>query len=60
VLRDAPALEFPDWSGMVPHRSKMTFEEAIRWNNEMISQFPRKAKSTLLEAERRCDSEFIL
>lgn len=60
VLRDAPGLEFPDWSGMLPHRSQMTFEEAVRWNNEMLSLFPPKKKSPKLEAERRCYAEFTL
>jgi len=60
ALHDAPALEFPDWSGMLPHRSRMTFEEAVRWNDEMLSLFPRKKISPKLEAERRCDVEFVL
>lgn len=60
VLRDAPALEFPDWSGMLPHRSRMTFEEAVRWNDEVLSLFSRKKRPAMLEAECRCDVEFIL
>jgi hypothetical protein len=60
VLRDAPGLEFPDWSGMLPHRSRMTFEEAVLWNDEMLSLFPPKKKSLKLEAERRCHAEFVL
>ena len=60
VLHDSPGLEFPDWSGMQPHRSRMTFEEAVRWNEEMLSLFPPGKKSPKLEAERRCDTEFIL
>jgi len=60
VLRDAPGLEFPDWNGMLPHRSRMTFEEAVRWNDEMLSLFPPRKKSPKLEAERRCYAEFIL
>ena len=60
VLRDAPGLEFPDWSGMRPHRSQKTFEEAVRWNDEMLSLFPPKRKSPKLEAERRCNVEFVL
>jgi hypothetical protein len=53
-------LEFPDWNGMLPHRSHMTFEEAVRWNDEMLSLFPQKKKSAKLAAERRCNTEFIL
>ena len=60
VLRDSPGLEFPDWNGMLPHRSHMTFEEAVRWNGEMLSLFPQKKKSAKLAAERRCNTEFIL
>ena len=60
VLRDSPGLEFPDWNGMLPHRSRMTFEEAVHWNDEMLSLFPPGKKSSKLEAERRCDVEFIL
>lgn len=60
VLRDSPGLEFPDWSGMLPHRSRMTFAEAVRWNDEMLSMFPPKMKSPKMETERRCHAEFIL
>jgi hypothetical protein len=60
ALRDTPGLEFPDWSGMLPHRSRMTFEEAVHWNDEMLALFPPKNKSPKLDAERRCHEEFIL
>ncbi len=60
VLRDAPALEFPDWSGMLPHRSHKTFEQAVRWNEEMLTRFPPKKLASKLEAERRCHAEFVL
>ncbi|MGH7950575.1 MAG: hypothetical protein ACREFE_01450 [Limisphaerales bacterium] len=60
ALHDSPALEFPDWNGMKPHRSRMTFEEAVHWNEEMLAMFPRKKLSAKLIAERRCDVEFIL
>ena len=60
VLRDAPGLEFPDWNGMLPHRSRMSFEEAVRWNDEMLSLFAPRKSSPKLEAERRCHTEFIL
>ena len=60
VLRDSPGLEFPDWSGMLPHRSQMTFEQAVHWNNEMLSLFPSKKRSAKLEAEQRCYAEFVL
>ena len=60
ALRDSPGLEFPDWSGVRPHRSRMTFAEAVRWNDEMLSLFPSKKFPQKLEAERRCDVEFVL
>jgi hypothetical protein len=60
ALRDAPALEFPDWSGMRPHRSRMTFEEAVRWNDDILELFSTKRKSPEVETERRCDAEFVL
>jgi hypothetical protein len=60
ALRDAPGLEFPDWSGMLPHRSRMTFAEAVRWNDEMLSLFPPRKLPHKLETERRCDVEFVL
>jgi hypothetical protein len=60
ALRDLLGLEFPDWSGMLPRRSRMTFEEAVRWNDEMLAMFPRKRRSLKLEADRRCHAEFVL
>lgn len=57
---DAATLEFPDWSGLKPHRSRMTFEEAVRWNDEVLALFPRKQKPAKLESERRYDVEFVL
>ena len=60
VLHDAAALEFPDWSGMQPHRSRMTFEEAVRWNDEVLALFPLRRKPSKVETERRCDVEFVL
>jgi len=60
VLRDAPGLDFPDWNGMLTHRPRMTFADAVRWNDEMLARFPGKQLSPKLEAERRCDVEFVL
>lgn len=60
ALRDAPALEFPDWSGMLPHRSRMSFAEAVRWNDAMLALFPPRKPATELEAQRRCHAEFVL
>jgi hypothetical protein len=60
ILRDAPGLEFPDWSEMRAHRSHMTFEQAVHWNEEMLSIFPPKKRSPKIEAKSRCLAEFIL
>ncbi len=60
MLRDVPTLEFPDWSGMLPHRSRKTFAEAVRWNEHMLTAHPPKKLSPQLESERRCDAEFVL
>ena len=60
ILHYAPALEFPDWSGMLPHRNRMTFEQAVGWNEEMLTLFPPRKQSAKLEAERRCHAEFVL
>ena len=60
ALHDAAALEFPDWSGMLPNRSRRTFEDAVRWNDEMLALFSPKKRSPKLEAERRCDVEFAM
>jgi hypothetical protein len=45
---------------MLPHRSRMTFEEAVRWNDEMLAMFPRRKTPPKLEAERRCHADFVL
>lgn len=60
ALHDTSGLEFPDWSGMQPHRSRLTFEEAVRWNDEMLALFPPRKQPAKLEAERRCHAEFVL
>lgn len=57
---DAVDLEFPDWNGMEPRYARKTFAESVRWNDEMLSKFPRRKRSPELEAERRCDVEFVL
>ena len=60
ALHDSPGLEFPDWSGMLPHRSRKTFEQAVQWNDEMLSLSPPKKMPADLEAQRRCHAEFVL
>ena len=47
-LDDSPVsgaldLEFPDWGGHQSHQHRMTFEQACRWNEEMLALFvPRE------------------
>lgn len=60
ALNDAANLEFPDWSGMKSHEVRMTFAQAVRWNDEMLSLFPRRKLPPELEAQSRCHAEFIL
>jgi hypothetical protein len=57
-LHDAPGLEFPDWSGMAPHDTRMTFWQAVRWNEEMLAMFPPKPNRSALDADVKCHVEF--
>ena len=59
-LHGAPDLEFPDWSGMAPHNVQMTFEQAVHWNEEMLSMFPPKPNRAALDADAKCTVEFRL
>jgi hypothetical protein len=59
-LHDAGALEFPDWSGMAPHEGQMSFEQAVRWNEEMLAMFPPKPNRAALDADAKCLAEFRL
>ena len=59
-LPDAPGLEFPDWSGMAPRDAHMTFEQAVRWNEEMLGLFPPKPNRAALDADAKCHAEFTL
>ena len=58
--RDARALEFPDWSGMGPHHNRMSFEQAVEWNDEILALFPPKLNRPAHDAEAKCDVEFVL
>jgi hypothetical protein len=61
VLNDAgPGLEFPDWSGMKPHRVRLSPAETFRWNEEMLSLFPPPKKSRRNSSTARCGVEFKL
>jgi hypothetical protein len=61
VLRDAPrGLEFPDWNGMLPNRSRMTPEEAFQWNEEMLALFPPKLGRSRHADAVRNEAEFVL
>jgi len=60
LLHDAPGLAFPDWSGMARHEERMTFDQAVRWNEEMLAMFPPKPNRAELDAEAKCHAEFRL
>jgi hypothetical protein len=55
-MHDASDLEFPDWSGMKEHPVRMTFSEAVAWNEDMLKMFPPRPRTS----EQRCDVEFKL
>jgi hypothetical protein len=57
--RDSSGLEFPDWTGKLPHPRRMSFEEACRWNDEMLELFPPKSRERNQDAEI-CSAEFVL
>jgi hypothetical protein len=57
-MHDAPGLEFPDWSKKPAHRSRMTFEEAVRWNEEALALFPPKQRGG--DSRTPCPVEFVL
>jgi hypothetical protein len=60
LLHDAPPLEFPDWSGMAHHKSRLTFAEAVQWNDEMLAVFAPKLNRPARDAASKCDIEFAL
>ena len=61
VLNDAPTgLKFPDWSGMKPHRVRMSPAEAFRWNEEMIALFPAPKNLRYESTSAKCGVEFKL
>ncbi len=60
LLHDALALEFPDWSGMAPHEGRITFAQAVLWNEEMLAIFPAKPNRAALDADAKCPVEFKL
>jgi len=45
---------------MVPHDARMTFEQAVRWNEEMLSLFPPQPNRAALDADAKCNVEFRL
>lgn len=60
ILNDRPALEFPDWSGMQPHQTRLSPAEAFRWNEGMLSLFPEPRGRERRSGSTRCEAEFIL
>ncbi len=59
-IDDDQGLEFPDWSGMVSHKSRLTFAQAVQWNEEMLEIFRPKTNRAALDTGARCDVEFVL
>ncbi len=59
-LHDALDLEFSDWSGMAPRRTRMSLEQAVQWNEEMLELCPPHANRAALNANARCHAEFRL
>ena len=57
-LHYASGLEFPDWSGMVQHEVRMSFEQAVQWNEDMLAMFPPKPDRAALDADAKCHVEF--
>ena len=45
---------------MAPREVRMTFEQAVRWNEEMLSAFPPKPNRAALDADAKCHAEFKL
>jgi hypothetical protein len=45
---------------MTPHNARMTFEQAVRWNEEMLSLFPPKQDRAARDADTKCTVEFRL
>ena len=61
ALHDREAgLEFPDWSGMAEHWIRLSFGDALRWNDEMRQLFPPKPHRAEDSASAKCPVEFVL
>lgn len=60
ALHDTADLEFPDWSGQQPHPRRMSFEEACRWNEEMLDLFPPKLERCAERFKTKCPTPFRL
>jgi len=56
LSRDAPAsdgleLTLPDWSGKAQHKTRMTFAEAVEWNEEVVALFFSKVGAWLKQGK---------
>jgi hypothetical protein len=49
-------LEFPDWSGMTREFARADYEQAARYNEEMLALFPPKAD----DADRRLSEKILV
>ena len=56
----ASDLEFTDWSGQLPRRSRMTFSEAVRWNEEVRKLFSPDDQKHRRARQSPCPVEFVL
>ena len=45
---------------MIPPPPRMNFEEACRWNEEMLELFPPKPNRAELNASTKCHVAFVL
>lgn len=52
-------LEFSDWSGMKEH-PRMSYEQACRYNQELIAMFPPKADDEARRWAAKNEAEFVL
>jgi len=45
---------------MESHNVRMTFAQAVQWNEEMLEMFPPKPNRSALDADAKCNVEFKL
>jgi hypothetical protein len=45
---------------MVSHKAELTFEQAVRWNEQLLTLFPAVANRRNTPTETQCETEFVL